>query len=143
MKNGHYKIAKMIPLAKDYLALNLSVGWQKVPHKSSIDKALRNSLLCLCALHDDKVVGFVRVVGDKSICFYIQDLIVLPDHQRRGIGTKLMNSVMQFINAHAASVAFVGLMAAVDAEPFYQKFGFSRRPNHRPGMDLMVKKSGI
>ena len=138
-----YRIVEMAPTPEDYLALNLSVGWKKAPHNPSIEKALRNSLLCLCAIDADKVVGIVRIVGDKSICFYIQDLIVLPEYQRKGIGTQLMDRVMTFVNQHAAPVAFVGLMAAPDAVAFYNRFGFSRRSDNRPGMDLMIRKEHI
>ena len=135
-----YTIKQAIPPADDYLALNLSVGWHKVPHPPSIDRALRNSLVCFCAFDADKLVGFVRLVGDMSICFYIQDLIVLPAYQRKGIGTALMNHVLDFIRTPAAAATFVGLMAAVEAEPFYQRFGFARRPDTRPGMDLTLMR---
>lgn len=140
MKDDTYKIIEKIPLVDDYLELNRSVGWDKVSHGPSIQKAMQNSLLCLCVFQDDKMIGFVRIVGDQSICFYIQDLIVHPDHQRKGLGIKLMDLVMKFINAHAAAKAFVGLMASAEAEPFYERFGFKSRPDGRPGMDMVVIK---
>ena len=139
MGNGNYRILEMIPTAKDYLALNRSVGWGKVPHEPSINRALENSLACFCALVGDKLVGFVRVIGDNSICFYIQDLLIHPDYQRKGIGSSLMNRTMDFIKKNAAAVAFIGLMAAVDAEPFYEKYSFKRRPDERPGMDRVLR----
>jgi ribosomal protein S18 acetylase RimI-like enzyme len=129
----------IVPSADDYLELNRSVGWGKVPYRPSIEKALQNSLLCLCVFQHDKVLGFARVVGDRSICFYIQDLIIHPEYQQRGIGSSLMSSAMEFIKKNAAPKAFVGLMAAVDTEPFYEKFGFKRRPDGRPGMDMLVR----
>jgi ribosomal protein S18 acetylase RimI-like enzyme len=141
MEKSNYKIIEMIPSSDDYLALNCSVGWEKIPHGPSIEKALQNSLLCLCAMDGNKVVGFARVVGDLSICFYIQDLIVHPGYQRKGIGSSLMNSVIKFIKENAAAEAFVGLMAAVDTEPFYELYEFKRRPDTRPGMDMVMKKN--
>jgi len=140
MGKGKYEILEMMPTPNDYLALNYSVGWEKVPHEPSIETALQNSLICFCAMDGEKLVGFVRVVGDGSICFYIQDLIVHPDHQRKGIGSSLMDAVIKYIKKNAATTAFVGLMAAVGVEPFYEFYGFKRRSDIRPGMDMLLKR---
>lgn len=143
MTAADYEIIEQIPSPEVYLALNRAVGWGKVPHEPSIARALQNCLVCFCALRHDKVVGFVRIVGDQSICFYIQDLIVLPEYQHQGIGTRLMEAVMYYIKDHAAAAAFVGLMAAVNAEPFYNRWGFAKRPDERPGMELLLRRNII
>ena len=140
MTDTQYEILELIPPAKVYLDLNLAVGWGKTTHVPSVDRALANSLVCFCAVEGEKVVGFVRVVGDSSICFYIQDLIVHPDHQGKGLGKRLMDRVMEFIKPIASSPAFVGLMAAPDAEAFYNGYGFTRRSQERPGMELVIRK---
>jgi ribosomal protein S18 acetylase RimI-like enzyme len=135
-----YRIVAMIPSAEEYLALNLSVGWRKTSDRLAIEKALSNSTICLCALQGDRIVAFVRVIGDGSITFYIQDLIVIPECQRKGIGRKLMQAVMDFIKTNAAPVAYVGLMAAVNVEGFYRPWGFTRRSDDRPGMDMVLRR---
>jgi ribosomal protein S18 acetylase RimI-like enzyme len=40
----------------------------------------------------------VRVIGDSGLYFYIQDVIVLPQYQKRGIGMLLMKKVMNFLD---------------------------------------------
>ena len=139
MTDAQYEIVEMVPPARVYLDLNLAVGWTKMPHIPSIERALANALVCFCAVDGEKVVGFVRIVGDSSICFYIQDMIVDPAYQRKGIGKRLMDRVMEYIKAHAAPTAFVGLMAGPDAEGFYNGYGFTRRPENRPGMELVLR----
>jgi GNAT superfamily N-acetyltransferase len=60
-----------------------------------------------------------RVVGDGGIYFYVQDVIVVPEWQRRGIGSEIMNAIMAFVGSNASPGAFVGLMAARGAAQFY------------------------
>jgi GNAT superfamily N-acetyltransferase len=54
------------------------------------------------------VVGCGRIVGGDGINFYIQDLIIRPEYQHRGMGTQIMKKLMDYIGRHAQ----IGLMAA-------------------------------
>lgn len=74
-----------------------------------------------------------RVIGD-GLYYYIQDLIVHPAHQSKGIGRKTMGMLMQYINSTAPKGSFIGLMAAKGLEKFYLEFGFQKRPDDAPGM---------
>jgi ribosomal protein S18 acetylase RimI-like enzyme len=100
----------------------------------STEIGLRNSLFSTCVLSKNEVIGYGRVVGDGSIFLYVQDIMVMPEHQRKGVGTLIMNTIMDFINTRARKYTFVGLMAAKGASGFYRKFGFQARPSDRPGM---------
>lgn len=42
----------------------------------------------------DKLVGIIRAVGDAKTIVFVQDIIVLPKYQRKGIGTKLLKTLM-------------------------------------------------
>ena len=69
-------------------------GWGA--YLTSLDKlkkAFDNSLYILGAFEEDKLVGFIRCIGDSEFIIYIQDLIVLPEYQRRGIGKTLVKKV--------------------------------------------------
>lgn len=55
-----------------------------------LKKAFDNSLFILGAFENGKLVGFIRCVGDTEFVLYIQDLIVHPSYQRKGIGRELM-----------------------------------------------------
>lgn len=41
------------------------------------------------------LVGLLRAVGDGCTVVLVQDLLVRPDHQRRGIGTALMQAALE------------------------------------------------
>jgi GNAT superfamily N-acetyltransferase len=75
-----------------------------------------------------------RVVGDGAAYFYLQDVVVLPEFQRQGIGTAIVEKLLQYLGDSVAPGAFVGLFAADGAAQFYESFGFVRRDAERPGM---------
>jgi ribosomal protein S18 acetylase RimI-like enzyme len=91
-------------------------------------------LYSVCAVEDDKVIGFARLVGDGGLYFYLQDVIVLPAHQRKGVGSALVERLLAFLGSTALPGAFIGLMAAKGASDFYRRYGFAERPEGRPGM---------
>jgi GNAT superfamily N-acetyltransferase len=126
-----------LPSAEEYNHLRSLVGWGTY-RDEVIDRALPRSLHCVCALIDGQMVGMARVIGDGGLVYYIQDVIVAPDYQGRGIGTQLMDRVMEYVRAHAHNNSIVGLMAAKGRESFYAKYGFAARPNGRlgPGMTI-------
>lgn len=91
-------------------------------------------MFSICAFLNSKIVGYGRIIGDKGIYYYIQDVIVLPRYQRRGIGKKIMKALMGFLKKHADKTAFIGLMVARGYSQFYELYGFIRRPDDSPGM---------
>ncbi|MBP7174909.1 MAG: GNAT family N-acetyltransferase [Thermoclostridium sp.] len=73
-----------------------SVGWMNyVKLQDMLKKAYENSLCVLAAYKDDKLVGIIRAVGDGVSIVFIQDIIVLPQYQRQGIGTMLLKAIME------------------------------------------------
>jgi GNAT superfamily N-acetyltransferase len=85
---------------------------------------------------DGKTVGMATAHGDGVLYFYIQDVIIHPDHQGQGLGRRLMDAVMRHIDEHAADKAYVALFSRKGLEPFYAQYGFIARPldNSGPGM---------
>jgi ribosomal protein S18 acetylase RimI-like enzyme len=121
------------PTADEYRKLRADAGWDEV-NTRAVSTGLRNSLYAACALSDGQVVGCGRVVGDGGLYFYVQDVIVAADHRGRGIGKRIMGSILEYLDFRAEQNAFVGLMATDGAAGFYERFGFKRRPDGRPGM---------
>lgn len=60
---------------------------------SKLERAFQNSLYLLGAFDKDKLIGFIRCVGDGEHILLIQDLIVTKTYRRQGIGSKLMTNV--------------------------------------------------
>lgn len=138
---AEYEIRQLLPSAEDYNRLRKAVGWvtYDVP---VIELSLPKSLYCVCAMLNDRIVGMARVVGDGGLVFYIQDVIVEPEHQRRGIGTRLMDRIMDYLRSNASNNSMIGLMSARGKEPFYEKYGFTVRPNGRLGAGMQIVWKG-
>ncbi len=118
---------------EQYQTLRDSAGWSRLP-AASVDQGLKNELYSITIFDDDRLIGMGRVVGDGAIYFYIQDIVVLPAYQGRGIGTVIMQHVEAYLARYAGANAFIGLMSAVGASEFYKKFGYQARPEDGPGM---------
>lgn len=58
-------------------------------------RSFDNSLYILGAFDDNKLIGFIRCVGDGEHVLLVQDLIIDKDYQQRGLGSYLLKEVMQ------------------------------------------------
>jgi len=136
MAESEYRLLEKFPSISDYRRLRAAVGWSELP-PGAVEKGLGGSLYSVCVCRGEEVVGCGRVVGDGAVYFYIQDVIVLPEHQGQGLGTRIMGRIMAYLDGHAHQNSFIALMAAKGAEGFYERYGFTRRPQDRPGMFLI------
>lgn len=79
----------------EVLNLYSSVGWTAyTDHPDALRKGFEKSLLVLGAHEQDTLVGILRAVGDGATVVFIQDILVKPDYQRRGIGTALLTEAL-------------------------------------------------
>ena len=80
---------------EEIINLYQSVGWTNYLERISVlEEAYANSLCVIGAYNNEKLVGIIRAVGDGRTIVFVQDIIVLPEYQRKGIGTKLLKAVM-------------------------------------------------
>jgi GNAT superfamily N-acetyltransferase len=130
---SEFQLLERNPSVGEYQRLRRAVGWYVLDDEAT-ERGLQNSLYSVCLMRAKQVVGCGRVIGDSGIYYYVQDIIVLPEFQGRGGGAMIMEAIMQYLQAHASTNSFIGLMAAKDVADFYVKYGFSQRPPDRPGM---------
>ena len=80
----------------EILGLYASVGWTAYTEQpESLRRGFEASLLVLAAYEDGALVGLIRVVGDGQTIVFVQDILVHPSCQRRGIGTALLKEVLK------------------------------------------------
>ena len=80
---------------KEILELYESVGWTNYVNNSEMLKnAYQHSLKIYAAYVNDKLVGIIRVVGDGFSVVFIQDLLVYPEFQHNGIGSALLEMIL-------------------------------------------------
>lgn len=128
-----------VPSAKEFNYLTASVGWG-TRKNNIIDEALRNTLYSLCVYDDDKLIGYGRIIGDKTIFLYIQDIMVIPRYQNKHIGTDIMENLLKQINEYKKINPNIRtyLGASKGKESFYEKFGFLSRPNGDLGSGMIL-----
>ena len=80
----------------EILDLYRAVGWSNYYDRPQmVAAAFAKSLCTFGAWEDGRLVGFLRAVGDGASILFIQDIVVHPDCQRRGIGTALMRAILE------------------------------------------------
>ena len=134
------KYIKKLPSVSEYLYLYDSVKWKKRDEKF-VKEALENSIFGICAYDEDKIIAMSRVIGDKSIFLYVQDVIVDSEYQGKGIGKELMTQLVkelkQYREMHPGMRVYLG--ASEGKEAFYEKVGFIRRSNSGLGEGMILK----
>ena len=82
--------------ACEILPLYRAVGWSNYyEHPHMVAGAYANSLCILAAYEETNLVGIIRAVGDGHSILFIQDILVYPKYQRRGIGTGLIQALLE------------------------------------------------
>lgn len=118
-----------------------SVGW-KSHDPEVISEALKHNIFSVSVYENDHIIGCGRIIGDKTMFLYLQDIIVIPEYQSKGIGTGIMHRLLDKVNElKAVSPAIrVYLGASLNKEPFYEKFGFVTRENSGLGSGMILNR---
>lgn len=89
--------------------------------------SLQLSLFGVVARTGGRTVDMARIVGDGAIDHDLQDVVVHPNHQRRGLGRRLLRTVVDRVRSVAPSRTFFGVFAVRGTEVFNGGLGFGRR----------------
>lgn len=129
MEEMAFELADNVLTAEDFIRLKMAAGFIERPLQQ-VEKALKNGLFNVSAICDGKVVGMGRLVGDGAMYWYLQEIIVQPEYQGRGIGKSIVNRLLEHIRSASipGTIIDIGLTAVKGKEPFYEKFGFTVRP---------------
>ena len=112
------------PQTSKLVTLYESVNWKAyTKDEASLTRAVANSLAVVTAWEDEEhLVGLARAVGDGEHILYVQDLLVLPRVQRKGVGKALLEQLLSMY----PQVRQKFLMAEIDPNlaDFYEKSGW-------------------
>ena len=127
--------------AEEYLYMHKLVGFYLYPLEDIVS-ALGKDIVNVKVFFDNQLIGIGRVVGDGRIVFFLKDIIVHPKYRNKGVGTIVVNTLLERIQSICCDHSYVGLMSTVGTEGFYEKFGFITRPNNHfgSGMVMYVEK---
>ena len=130
-----------IPTADEYNNLTNAVGWGRRDNLI-VEEALNSTLYSYCAYDNNRLIGYGRIIGDKTIFLYIQDIMVIPEYQNKKIGTKIMNELLNKIEKYKKinPDIRVYLGASKGKEEFYKEFGFITRKEANLGEGMILTK---
>ena len=100
------------------------VGWPVRPSAATLLSHLEQSYRRVVAVDttSDRVVGFATAISDGLLTAFIPLVEVLPGWHERGIGTELLEVLLDSLS-HLYSV---DLACDDDLAPFYERLGFER-----------------
>ncbi len=126
-----YKVIEGVVSVDDFIRLRNVSGLTPRP-RDAAQKGLPRSLFGVTITFGSETVGMGRVVGDGALNFEIVDIAVDPEHQRKGLGSLIMQSIMNYLESEAPTGAYITLMA--DVPELYEKFGFKLSRPKSEGM---------
>lgn len=97
------------------------VGWPSAPTSERRLDLLRQSHAVAIAFDGSSVVGFATAISDGVLAAFIPFLEVLPSHQRRGVGTALIERLLGQLDA----LYMVDVVCDAALAPFYARLGFT------------------
>ncbi|MGA4837922.1 GNAT family N-acetyltransferase [Streptomyces sp. G45] len=118
-----YVLRADAPSVETYLRLRSESGLS-ARTSEAVRAGLAHTWYAVTVCHGEEVVGMGRVVGDGGCVFQIVDICLLPDHQGRGLGKRIMAALVGELERRAPKSAYVSLIADGDARFLYEKFGF-------------------
>ncbi len=111
--------------AEDFVELWETV-WGCGPSLEQTKLAMEHTLFRVSVYDNEKIVAMARMLGDMGLNYYIKDVAVRPEYQKKGIGKLLINELLDFVkkNGISGTEIFVELCAVPDKVSFYEKLGF-------------------
>jgi ribosomal protein S18 acetylase RimI-like enzyme len=103
-----------------------------------IDTLVRQSFCFAGAFYGAELIGMGRAVSDGVSDAYIQDVVVFKKFRRAGIGNRIIEKIIEFLQARG--IGWIGLIAEPGTQQFYQRLGFSPMEGYTPM--LLKKKKG-
>ena len=118
---------------EEIAALYRAGGWWKKEYKTEdLRHLIRGSFAFAVATERKtrRAVGMGRVISDGVSDGYIQDLVVLRQFRKSGIGTQIVAALVN--KCLQSGITWIALIAEPDTEQFYCPLGFRVMKGHVP-----------
>ena len=116
----------------DMRALYLAGGWwEDAWDDQYLTAIVKQSFAFVAAeIPDGSWVGMGRLISDGVSDAYLQDIVVLPEWEGQGIGSALVQSLLDICNERG--IVWIGTIAEPQTEFFYRRFGFAKMNAYTP-----------
>ncbi|MEW9697588.1 GNAT family N-acetyltransferase [Paenibacillus sp. SI8] len=105
---------------KEFLARSY---WANTRSEERIERSIENSV-CYGIYHNRIQVGYARVVTDHATVYYLCDVFIDEAHRGKGIGKKLIESLV----TSEELKDLTGVLGTLDAHELYKQYDFESEP---------------
>jgi GNAT superfamily N-acetyltransferase len=130
-------IVERLPTPEELQGLFRAVAWAREERTDRAAQALAGARFGAVAVQGERVVGSGMVLGDGASFAYLKDIIVHPEWQGRGIGTRIVEALMTMLRRPGPDRMLVTLFTGQHLAEFYERFGFAG-PERLYGMSLTI-----
>jgi GNAT superfamily N-acetyltransferase len=134
-----YVLVERFPGVEDFRRLRAVAGLSPKSQEAA-ERGLPNTLYGVSLLHEGRVIGMGRIIGDGGLSFVVVDIAVEPEHQGRGLGKRIMNALDAWLKANTLDSAHVSLIADGEAKHLYAQYGFADVGPASVGMHYVVRR---
>ena len=137
-------IVERLPTPDEYLGLVRAVGWARGDQADGDQtdraaRALAGARFGVVAVDGGRTIGSGMVLGDGATLAYLKDIMVRPEWQGRGIGTRIVDALLAVLRRSEHDGMLVTLFTGQHLADFYEPFGFSG-PEKLYGMSLAIER---
>lgn len=100
-----------------------------------MEKIIPNSFDVLSIWEEEELVGLIRCISDGAYILYIQDILVKEAYQGQGIGSALLQKIIERHSSIRQKVLMTDYTKKTIG--FYEKNGFHRADNEKWGISLV------
>ncbi len=122
----HPERAHMVRLYK-------AAGWwtpDNDSHPEFVDDIASGSYWFVGAFSGERMIGMGRILSDGVSDAYIQDVTVLPEYRRRGIGGRIITALVEKLREDR--IEWIGLVGEPGTSDFYKQLGFDEMQGSIP-----------
>jgi len=101
---------------------NLCAFWAKNRTIEDLEIAIENSNPVITVWDEKKLIGFCRATSDGVYRATIWDVVIHPDYQGQGLGSKLVEAILSHPLLNRVEKVY---LMTTHQQKFYQRIGFS------------------
>lgn len=108
--------------------------WSPGVPREVTERAIANSIAFGVYAPGGAQAGFARVVTDRAIFAYLADVFILPEHQGRGLGRRLVRAILEHPDLQGLRRIE---LHTLDAHGVYAGCGFEPAANPERAMEIL------
>ncbi|MCV2420809.1 GNAT family N-acetyltransferase [Paucibacter sp. DJ2R-2] len=133
-----YTVQLATPSVETYRHLRSASGLS-AKTEDAARRGLAGTLFAVQIQHQGETVAMGRLIGDGGCFYQVTDIAVLPAHQGRGLGKRVMREIMKHIETELPESAYISLIADGQAHELYAQFGFKLTAPRSVGMAMLIR----